>query len=181
MHVQNTRIWRCKSFKADREVVVNLPRSGPPTTSAKDSNFDKIKKLVLENRRKSHRELARDVNLKKKLFRYESLCNVMNFGYLNASPHDRLLKGSNLTCRCARVLVQIRNQNYRTSNLNAWYSSVWLFPAIEDQIANSIKAFWVNCLYKRKFGEGTKGHTPICRRKMYGELDPALKKLYLTP
>lgn len=54
-----------KSFKEGREVVEDLPRSGRPSTSTTDDNIDKIKKLVLENRHFSVRELARELNIDK--------------------------------------------------------------------------------------------------------------------
>ncbi|KMQ87533.1 hypothetical protein RF55_13154 [Lasius niger] len=47
-----------KAFKKGREVVVDLPRSGRPSTATNDKNIDKIKELVLENRHISLRKLA---------------------------------------------------------------------------------------------------------------------------
>ncbi|KAJ8945418.1 hypothetical protein NQ318_009873 [Aromia moschata] len=44
-----------KEFKADREIVEDLPRSGRPSTSTTADNIDKIKTLVLENRHECSR------------------------------------------------------------------------------------------------------------------------------
>lgn len=54
-----------KSFKDGREVVEDLPRSGRPSTSTTDDNIIQIKKLVLENRHLSVRELARELSIDK--------------------------------------------------------------------------------------------------------------------
>lgn len=61
-----------KAFKEGREVVIDLPRSGRPSTSTNDENIDKIKKLVLKNRRMSLRELAQEVNIS-----FKSVHNIM--------------------------------------------------------------------------------------------------------
>lgn len=53
------------SFKEGREVVEDLPRSGRPSTSTTDDNINKIKKLVLQNRRFSVRELASELSIDK--------------------------------------------------------------------------------------------------------------------
>ena len=53
-------------------MVVNLPRNGQPSMSTNDQNIDKIKKLVLENRHMSLRELAQETNISLK-----SVHNIM--------------------------------------------------------------------------------------------------------
>ncbi|XP_037946086.1 uncharacterized protein LOC119678365 [Teleopsis dalmanni] len=52
-----------KSFKEGREVIKDLPRSGRPSTSNTEENVAKIKKIVLEDRRMTKREIARDLNI----------------------------------------------------------------------------------------------------------------------
>jgi len=53
------------AFKEGREVLEDLPRSGRPSTSTTNDNIEKIKHLVLQNRRFSVRELASEVNIDK--------------------------------------------------------------------------------------------------------------------
>ncbi|KYM91666.1 hypothetical protein ALC53_01423 [Atta colombica] len=60
-----------KLFKENREVIVDLPRSGRPSTSTYE-NIDKIKKLVLKNHRISFRVLAEEMNISVK-----SINNIM--------------------------------------------------------------------------------------------------------
>ena len=53
-----------KGFKDGREVVlVDLPRSGRPSTATIEENIHQIKNLVLENRHLSFRELGEEVNI----------------------------------------------------------------------------------------------------------------------
>ncbi|XP_037959096.1 protein GVQW3-like [Teleopsis dalmanni] len=52
-----------KSFKEGREVIKDLPRSGRPSTSNTEKNVAKIKKFVLEDRRMTERESARNLNI----------------------------------------------------------------------------------------------------------------------
>ncbi|XP_037930790.1 protein GVQW3-like [Teleopsis dalmanni] len=52
-----------KSFKEGREVIEDLPRSGRPSTSNTEENVAKIKKIVLDDRRMTEREIARDLNI----------------------------------------------------------------------------------------------------------------------
>ena len=40
-----------KAFSEGREVVENLPHTSRPSTSVNDDNIEKVKKIVLENRR----------------------------------------------------------------------------------------------------------------------------------
>jgi len=61
-----------KGFKDGREVVVDLPRSGRPSTVTTVENVHKIKKLLLENRRLSLRELGAEVNIS-----FKSVHNIM--------------------------------------------------------------------------------------------------------
>jgi len=53
------------AFKEGREVLEDLPRFGRPSTFTTNDNIEKIKHLVLQNRRFSVRELAREVNIDK--------------------------------------------------------------------------------------------------------------------
>ncbi|KOC58774.1 Putative uncharacterized protein FLJ37770, partial [Habropoda laboriosa] len=52
-----------KAFKEGREEVQDLPRSGRPSTISTDENIEKIKKTVIENRRLSVREVARELEM----------------------------------------------------------------------------------------------------------------------
>ncbi|XP_037930482.1 protein GVQW3-like [Teleopsis dalmanni] len=52
-----------KSFKGGREVIEDLPRSVRPSTSNTEKNVAKIKKIVLEDRRITEREIARDLDI----------------------------------------------------------------------------------------------------------------------
>ena len=71
--ISKTRAYEWyKAFKEGREVVVDLPRSGRPSTATTKENIDRIKKLVLENRRMSLRELASEVNIS-----FKSVHNIL--------------------------------------------------------------------------------------------------------
>ncbi|XP_037959306.1 protein GVQW3-like [Teleopsis dalmanni] len=52
-----------KKFKEGREVIEDLPRSGRPSTSNTKENVAKIKKNVLEHRRKTEKAIACDLNI----------------------------------------------------------------------------------------------------------------------
>ncbi|XP_029668258.1 protein GVQW3-like [Formica exsecta] len=52
-----------KAFKEGREVVYDLPPSGRPSTTSTDENIEKIKKIVIENRRLSVREMAHELQM----------------------------------------------------------------------------------------------------------------------
>ena len=52
-----------KAFSEGREVVKNLPYASRPPTSVNDDNIEKVKKIVLENRRVGIRELAEALNI----------------------------------------------------------------------------------------------------------------------
>ena len=51
------------SFKQDREIVEDIPRSGQPLTSLTNENIEKVKKIVLDNRHSSLREIACDLKI----------------------------------------------------------------------------------------------------------------------
>ncbi|XP_037959304.1 uncharacterized protein LOC119688710 [Teleopsis dalmanni] len=46
-----------------REVIEDLPPCGRPSISNTEENMPKIKKIVLEDRRMTEREIARDLNI----------------------------------------------------------------------------------------------------------------------
>ena len=52
-----------KAFSEGREVVENLPHASGPSTSVNDDNIEKVKKIVLENRRVGIREVAEALNI----------------------------------------------------------------------------------------------------------------------
>ncbi|KAJ8943115.1 hypothetical protein NQ318_011881 [Aromia moschata] len=52
-----------KEFKAGREIVEDLPRSGRPSTSTTADKIDRIKTLMFENRHMSVRELAQECDV----------------------------------------------------------------------------------------------------------------------
>lgn len=52
-----------KMFSEGREDVNDEERAGRPSTSTTDENIDKVKKIVLANRRITVREVAEDLNI----------------------------------------------------------------------------------------------------------------------
>ena len=52
-----------KLFTEGREVVNDDARPGRPSTSTTDENVEKVKKIVMENRRITIREVAEDVGI----------------------------------------------------------------------------------------------------------------------
>ena len=50
-------------FSEGREVVKNLPHVSRPSTSVNDVNIEKVKKIVLENRRVGIREVVEALNI----------------------------------------------------------------------------------------------------------------------
>ena len=57
-------VWhKAFSFNDGREVVENLPRASRPSISVNDDNIEKVKKIVLENRRVGIREVAETLNI----------------------------------------------------------------------------------------------------------------------
>ena len=52
-----------KAFSEDREVVENLPHANRPSTSVNDDNIEKVKKIVLENRRVDIREVTETLKI----------------------------------------------------------------------------------------------------------------------
>ncbi|XP_050528011.1 protein GVQW3-like [Daktulosphaira vitifoliae] len=59
---KNVYKW-CKLFQDGREDANDEPRSGRPSTSTTDENVKAVKKIVLENRRITIREVAEDVGI----------------------------------------------------------------------------------------------------------------------
>ena len=52
-----------KMFSEGREDVNDEERSGRPSTSTTDENINKVKKIILANRRITVREVAEDLNI----------------------------------------------------------------------------------------------------------------------
>ena len=52
-----------KAFSEGREVVENLPDASCPSASVNDDNIEKVKKILLENRRVGIREVAEAFNI----------------------------------------------------------------------------------------------------------------------
>ncbi|EFN76790.1 Putative uncharacterized protein FLJ37770, partial [Harpegnathos saltator] len=52
-----------KKFQEGRESVEDDPRSGRPSTSTDDAHIEKVKELVLQNRRLTVREIADKVGI----------------------------------------------------------------------------------------------------------------------
>ena len=52
-----------KAFSEGREVVEHLPHASRPSTSVSDDKIEKVKKIVLENRRVGIREVAEALNI----------------------------------------------------------------------------------------------------------------------
>ena len=52
-----------KAFSEGREVVENLPHASRPSTSVNDGKIEKVRKIVLENRRVVIREVAEALNI----------------------------------------------------------------------------------------------------------------------
>ncbi|CAK9801685.1 Mariner Mos1 transposase [Anthophora quadrimaculata] len=52
-----------KTFKGGREGVQDLPRAGRPSIVSTDENIEKIKNMIMDNRRLSVREVAHEVEM----------------------------------------------------------------------------------------------------------------------
>lgn len=52
-------------FKGGRTEVEDLPRSGRPSTSTDEQSVEEVKKIVMDNRRVSVREIAREIGIPK--------------------------------------------------------------------------------------------------------------------
>ncbi|XP_018337789.1 PREDICTED: putative uncharacterized protein FLJ37770 [Trachymyrmex septentrionalis] len=62
--MSKTRVYEWyKRFKKSREDVEDDDRSGRPSTSITDDNVERVKKMILENRRITIREVADDVGI----------------------------------------------------------------------------------------------------------------------
>ena len=55
-------MWH-KAFREGRKVVENLPHASRPSTSVNDDSIEKVKKIILENRRVGIREVAEALNI----------------------------------------------------------------------------------------------------------------------
>ena len=59
-----SQVFEChEAFSEGREVVENFPHASRPSTSVHDDKIEKVKKIVLENRRVSIREVAEAFNI----------------------------------------------------------------------------------------------------------------------
>ena len=88
-----------KEFKAGRTVVDDLPRSGRPSTSVTDKNIEKVKEIVLKDRRVSIREIAADLGV--------------SFGSVQSVIHDVLC----MRRVEARLVPRVLNAPAYTSHL----------------------------------------------------------------
>ena len=62
--VSRTQVFEWhKAFSEGREVVENLPHASRPSTFVNDDNIEKVKKIVLENRRVGITEVAEALNI----------------------------------------------------------------------------------------------------------------------
>ena len=62
--LSRTQVFEChKAFSEGRKVVENFPHASHPFTSVNDDNIEKVKKIVLENRRVSIREVVEAFNI----------------------------------------------------------------------------------------------------------------------
>ena len=52
-----------EAFSEGREVVENLPHASRPSNSVNDDNIEKVKKIVLKNRRVGIREITEALNI----------------------------------------------------------------------------------------------------------------------
>ena len=67
------QVFEChKAFSESREVVENLHHAIRPSTSVNDDNIEKVKKMVLENRRVSIKEVAEALKIS-----YESTQHIV--------------------------------------------------------------------------------------------------------
>ena len=62
MNRTQVQLWYNR-FKGDREDVNDDARSGRPSTSTTDENIEAVKKMILDNRRITIREVADDVGI----------------------------------------------------------------------------------------------------------------------
>ncbi|XP_018347222.1 PREDICTED: putative uncharacterized protein FLJ37770 [Trachymyrmex septentrionalis] len=61
--IENASFEWHKAFSEGREVVENLSHASRPSTSVNDDNMEKVKEIVLENRRVGIREIAEALNI----------------------------------------------------------------------------------------------------------------------
>jgi len=60
---RNIYKWYKQFFEEGREDVNDNPRPGRPSTSTTDENVEAVKKMILENRRITIREVAEEVGM----------------------------------------------------------------------------------------------------------------------
>jgi len=79
-----------KLFQDGREDANDEPRSGRPSTSTTDENVQAVKKIVLENRRITIREVAEDVGISLGSC-HEIFSNVLGMSRVSAKFVPKLL------------------------------------------------------------------------------------------
>ena len=87
--LSRAQVFEChKAFSEGREVVEKLPHANHPSRSVNDDNIEKVKKIVLENRRVGIREVAEALNI------FIDRLNTLWFMFwlLSASPPDSYRK-----------------------------------------------------------------------------------------
>ena len=79
-----------KLFQNGREDANDEPRSGRPSTSTTDENVEAVKKIVLENRRITIREVSEDVGMSVGSC-HEIISGILGMGRVSAKFVPKLL------------------------------------------------------------------------------------------